>query len=315
MESKTIKKTVAIVLILVAGILAGGCATLTLEKTDGNYKITLETGATVELAEEQTDAVLIGDDGEEDIVEIPTVETVDGGEITDEENGQGAWHDTSTWQNYKNSVGLKNCIQNAYGGQCFALANDFWTNYTGRALSSCGTGAAKGTTNCWEYNAGNDFVMIWDKTQILAGDWVVFSGGTWGHIGMAVGNYNNGYVALFGQNQGGERCSLGGGATNIINKSTNDFIGAFRPKTYIVPEPTADTPSEGNTEATEGIIHYSYVAGDYFSKVLVDLGLDEGRLWGKDGTVAYYTKQLLEQGVLDARGNVKIGIDFTLQKR
>lgn len=74
------------------------------------------------------------------------------------------------------------------------------------------------------------------------------------------------------------------------------------------PEPTP-TPSAG------GEITYTYSAGDYFSKVLTDLGLDEGNLWGESGTVKYYTKQLIEQGMLDANGNVKLGKSFTLTAR
>jgi hypothetical protein len=54
---------------------------------------------------------------------------------------------------------------------------------------------------------------------------------------MALGSYNNGYVALLGQNQGGYACDGGGQATNIINISLKDFAGAFRPKTYEKPDP------------------------------------------------------------------------------
>lgn len=74
------------------------------------------------------------------------------------------------------------------------------------------------------------------------------------------------------------------------------------------PEPTPEpTPT--------GAITYVYVPGDYFSKVLVELNLDENNLWGKDGSVEYYGRQLVEQNMLDSRGNVKIGIPFTLTKR
>lgn len=74
------------------------------------------------------------------------------------------------------------------------------------------------------------------------------------------------------------------------------------------PEPTPKpTPSDKIT--------YVYAPGDYFSKVLVELNLDENNLWGKDGTVIYYTNQLIEQNVLDTNGNVIIGKPFTLVKR
>lgn len=79
------------------------------------------------------------------------------------------------------------------------------------------------------------------------------------------------------------------------------------------PEPTPTPTPEPTPVSNE--ITYTYVLGDYFSKVLVKLGLDEGRLWGDSGSVKYYTQQLIEQGVLDANGNVKIGVPFTLKRR
>lgn len=82
------------------------------------------------------------------------------------------------------------------------------------------------------------------------------------------------------------------------------------------PEPTpAPTPTPTPTPTPSKTVTYTYVKGDYFSKVLQKLGLDEGKLWGKNGTVVYYTQQLVEQKVLDSRGNVKIGVPFTLTRR
>lgn len=93
------------------------------------------------------------------------------------------------------------------------------------------------------------------------------------------------------------------------NMSTNGWVwvvpGDYTPD----PEPTpTPTPQPGE-------ITYSYVPGDYFSGVLVKLGLDEGYLWGVNGTVAYYTAQLVEQGMLDSKGNVKLYTPFTLTRR
>jgi hypothetical protein len=89
--------------------------------------------------------------------------------------------------------------------------------------------------------------------------------------------------------------------------------GNYEPK----PQPVPPTPEPEPTPEPTPIkgITYTYVKGDYFSKVLVELGLDEGRLWGEQGTVAYYTKQLIEQNMLDVTGNVKVGIPFTLISR
>lgn len=89
--------------------------------------------------------------------------------------------------------------------------------------------------------------------------------------------------------------------------------GNYEPTPEPQPEPTP-TPTPAPNEST-GTIEYTYVLGDYFSKVLVNLGLDEGKLWGHDGTVRYYTDQLIEQNMLDAHGNVKIGTPFRLTIR
>lgn len=279
-----------------------------IEEAQNEYK------ATIIYASEEVPAKVVLENGEQTI-KVPTIESVDGAELPENtalsEDGQGAYHDTSTYLAYYNSVGLGTCINNAYGAQCFALADDFWQNYAGRALSSCGTGAAKGTLNCYEYNAGDNFEMIWDKTQLQPGDWVVTTNGTWGHIFMAMGYYNNGYIAGFGQNQGGGYCPKGGSATNVVNLGLSSFGGAFRPKSYVAPEPEPTPP----VPTPSGDATYSYVPGDYFSGVLIKLGLDEGNLWGESGTVKYYTQQLIEQNVLDRRGNVLLYTPFTLQRR
>ena len=231
------EKIVLAVLSLIAAIMLGGAWGVAIHNTDEGYELEVESEYSIELSEDQIPAVITTEEGTTETIEAPTVELIDDGEALGEgEDAQGAWHDTSSPEAYKNST-FGQCIQNAYGGQCFALANDFWQNYSGRNLSSCGTGAAKGTWNCKEQNAGNDFVLIYNANEIQAGDWIVYSNGTYGHIGMALGPATNGYVALLGQNQGGARCSKGGAATNIINKSNRDFVGAFRPKAYVKPAP------------------------------------------------------------------------------
>lgn len=321
------------VIIAIVAAITGAAVNINIENGKVNANITyseetilpeIDDEATLEGVETGQGEIKI--DGEV----VPTVEAVESnGPVTEtgeeecpegEECGRGAGYPTlnvSSPQAFANDT-LGKCIDvdGHFGAQCWDLASAFWYNYAGRILSTCGTGAAKGTIadGCWQKNAGNEFVMIWDKTQIQAGDIAVYSTGQWGHIGMAMGNYNNGYFTLLGQNQGGKACPGGGAAGNIINLSTRDFIGAFRPKAYIKPEPKP-TPAPTPAPTPSKTVTYTYVKGDYFSKVLKKLGLDEGKLWGKNGTVAYYTQQLVEQKVLDSRGNVKIGVPFTLTRR
>lgn len=85
--------------------------------------------------------------------------------------------------------------------------------------------------------------------------------------------------------------------------------GDYTPDPTPSPTPPTPTPEPGDK------INYTYVYGDYFSKVLVKLGLDENNLWGANGSVIYYTNQLIEQNMLDSRGNVYIGKEFTLTRR
>ena len=82
----------------------------------------------------------------------------------------------------------------------------------------------------------------------------------------------------------------------------------------VQPETTASTTTNDSTEDDEGeVIAYTYKKGDTFGQVLKDLGLKTYRgLWGKDGDVAYYTKQLRAQGI---PGMVPIGKTIYLKKR
>ena len=300
-------------------------ATINIKMDEQNYN------ATIEYAETPQPAMVEDDQGE--IVEedsIPTVEEVDGGRFEDATTGlstlEGDYEDlgaavetfdTSTPEAFRNAT-IGKCVyaNNRFGAQCVSLSRSFWFSYAHRDVSTCGTGMAKGMMKCADQNAGNDFVVYWadSKDKIQAGDWLVFDGGQYGHVGMALGPVTNGYVALLGENQGGRACEGGGAATNIINISVKNLIGFYRPKAYIKPEPKPE-PTPTPTPAPSKTVTYTYVKGDYFSKVLKKLGLDEGHLWGKTGTVAYYTQQLVEQKVLDSRGNVKIGVPFTLTRR
>lgn len=231
-KKDVIKGLAALIITLIVGLIGGYGINLAIRPIEEGG-ITIEA-STIELSDTQRETIIETEEGEK-IIDAPTVEIVDNGAIIDETTALGAWYDTSYNLAFYNSVGIGQCLNNVYGAQCFELANQFWWNYAGRGLSSCGTGAAKGVLDC--DNAKDDFDIIWDAHEIQAGDWVVFYGGQYGHIGQALGGYNNGYVALFGQNQGGGYCGLGGSATNVINKSLKDFMGAFRPKDYIIPEP------------------------------------------------------------------------------
>lgn len=196
----------------------------------------------IELSENQEiKTELETEEGEIEIVATPVVDMVDGGEIQIEESeldlGRGEYYPFDTPQAFRDAT-LGKCIDldGKWGSQCVDLANAFWKEYTDRWISTCNTGMARGIWDCRDYNAGNEFKLIYDADEIETGDWIIFDGGQYGHVGMALGNANNGYVALLGENQGGTSCVGGGSATNIINMSLKTFRGAFRPKIYDVPK-------------------------------------------------------------------------------
>lgn len=82
----------------------------------------------------------------------------------------------------------------------------------------------------------------------------------------------------------------------------------------------AEAGAAGTTgEVTDSdTIEYTYKPGDTFGQVISDLGLktDKG-LWGDDGDVEYYAKQLDSQGIWPAgsRGNIPIGTTIKLRRR
>lgn len=273
------KKYFGLVVVIILALLSGAGIDFAVRPTE-NGEFTIETSFSLHLSDIQKPALIETEEGEEIVDEnIVTVEEVSGNQIAveceeGEECGQGAfiYAPTETPTAFKDYT-LGQCwnTDGYYGSQCWDLADMFWQNYTGRNFSTCGTGAVKGGWDCKEYNAGTEFEIITDKTALQAGDWIVFSSGKYGHIGMALGSYNNGYVSLLGQNQGGTPCEGGGSATNIININLNSFLGAFRPKSYIKPEPTP-TPLP-----ISKCVQWHVLAGDTMSKIMLEC----------EGTVVY----------------------------
>lgn len=308
-NKKSLYKVLITALVALLAIGAGVGVSISIQSNEEGYK------AQIEFSGEQK-PVEITDQSEIENVEsgqgevkvdgetIPTVEAVESdGPVTEtgenecpegEECGRGAAYpklDVSSPQAFANqTLGVCLNVDGYFGSQCWDSMSAFFYNYAGRILNTCGTGAAKGTIadGCWQKNAGNEFVMIWNPRDIQAGDIAVYSTGQWGHIGMAMGGYNNGYFALLGQNQGGRACPGGGAAGNIINLSTRDFIGAFRPKAYIKPEPKPEpepepepTPKPTPAPAEDT---YTVRKGDTLGGIAYKLGWYTGKkMFGDDG--------------------------------
>lgn len=171
--------------------------------------------------------------------EIPTLETIDGGEIkTDSFSIQGSFFRTDTYEHFIEDTENKCVIEgNVFGAQCVSLAQAFWTNYAGRSISDCGTGTARGIWECKDINAGSDFVVVEGAQNLQAGDWAIFDYGRYGHVGMVYDSIENDYIPLYGENQGGKPCEAGGSQPNFVKLNHKTLLGAFRPKDYIKPEP------------------------------------------------------------------------------
>lgn len=322
-NKKSLYKVLITALVALLAIGAGVGVSISIQSNEEGYKAQIEFSGEqkpVEITDQSEIENVESGQGEVKIdgETIQTVEAVESdGPVTEtgenecpegEECGRGAAYpklDVSSPQAFANAT-LGQCINvdGYYGSQCWDSMSAFFYNYAGRILNTCGTGAAKGTIadGCWQKNAGNEFAMIWNPRDIQAGDIAVYSTGQWGHIGMAMGGYNNGYFALLGQNQGGRACPGGGAAGNIINLSTRDFIGAFRPKAYIKPEPKpAPAPKPTPTPAAET---YTVKRGDTLGGIARKLGWYTGKkMFGDDG----YAQALAEYNNIKNRGLIYPG--------
>ena len=122
---------------------------------------------------------------------------------------------------------------------------------------------------------------------------------------------------------GDDRSQLGPSGDNFGNQVTMNT----QPQEPQQPQPqlTAPTnqeapqgaPQEGpgatGYDATNDVYEYTYKPGDTFGRVIMNMGLADGRnLWGPDGDVAYYTKQLNDQGIY---GNIPVGTTIKLRRR
>lgn len=272
------KKIIFILLVILSGLAGAGLDMVIRPSENG---VIVDASYNIEFSDQQIPAQLENDLGEVILDEnIPTVEDVDGGLFKDDMDpnlGDKGWsetYDVSTPEAFKNDT-LNKCViaNNYYGAQCVSLARAFWWSYADRDVSTCGTGMAKGMMNCADVNAGEDFVVMWkeDVNKIQAGDWLVFGGGQYGHIGMALGSVKDGYVALLGENQGGHSCgsNVGGSATNIINISVKNLIGFYRPKSYIKPDPEPIVTPEPVIPIS-GCVLWHVERGDTMSKIMLD---------------------------------------------
>lgn len=130
-----------------------------------------------------------------------------------------------------------------------------------------------------------------------------------GAIGSGGWNTTYGHTAMYLYSTGANTAMVNDAnykpltvATHNMNISGWVWVvpGDYTPAPKPTPTPT---PAPKPTVDENGNVSYTYKKGDTFGQVLVDLGLDEGNLWG-DGTVKRYTEQLNNQGIY---GNIPVG--------
>ena len=124
-----------------------------------------------------------------------------------------------------------------FGAQCWDYMDFYWLNQVGRALSTGGTGMARGcwnNTNARKANAGADFDLVTNKNNLTVGDVVVLNTGPYGHIGMIAAIPKKGVtVTIQSQNQGVFKTKV-----TKVNFSLDSFLGAFRYKAWHKATPT-----------------------------------------------------------------------------
>lgn len=260
------------ILLLILGGILNASLKVSLDNEDGKTKITISSDYSITLSEQQKPALVENSEGVLEEISAPTVEAIDGSQVLAPESelpdlGQGAYYDISSPQTFKDAA-YGQCIDldGHFGSQCVDLFAAFNLSYTDRWPNVCGTGAARGLWDCRDQNAGDEYELILSPGDLKAGDWAVFGGGAYGHVGMVLGPENGGYVALLGENQGGSACPGGGSSTNIINMSTKTFLGAFRPKIYIQRE----EPKEEPTIPISNCVQWHLEKGDTLSKIMIE---------------------------------------------
>lgn len=126
-------------------------------------------------------------------------------------------------------------IDGYYGDQCWDAGELLWRQY-GMNFRMPTVAVKDGWINeaYRNLNAGDQFDLIYDKTQIKRGDVVMMGGSDVGHLTYADEDYNGtDYLNCLGQNQYGNTPYSGGGTFfGVTRLGLGDFLGCFRNKEW-----------------------------------------------------------------------------------
>lgn len=146
--------------------------------------------------------------------------------------GVNTYPTIADWLN-RYPVGSKVNTDCTYGCQCWDYADAFWRSQVNRRLET-GNGMAWGTWGLMrDYNAGDEFELIYRWGDVKRGDWVVWGSNDTGHIAMALEDSNPNAIMLTFRQQNGltpDRGVYDGRLPFEGLAYDNAFIGAFRYK-------------------------------------------------------------------------------------
>lgn len=217
-------------------------------------------------------------------------ERLDGKEISDEEAGKG---------------GIANTYPEPYRSAAKDSMLDPSTCYNRECVSYCAWKICEITGN-WPPRTGSMSAKYWvDRLP------------SWGYKEVSEPKNGGKYVGVSQAGQYGHVVWFEFDNTvseyNYVSSGNFD-VRAINIHQYVWYEIKAATPTPTPTPTKK--VKYVYQQGDTFGQVICDLGLKTSHgLWGEDGDVAYYTRQLEEQGALDANGNVIVGKEIVLTPR
>lgn len=157
------------------------------------------------------------------------------------DNGANTYPTLASWK-AAFPLGSVVLADNLYGAQCWDYAAGFWKAQVGRTLSTgvYANGESTGMVahsydwaDVRAYNMGTTFQDMGNTwTNIKAGDWLFWDTGTWGHVAMAVEDYQSShpeYIMVWNQN-GASGVPYPAGGKNLAEDKgyRTGFIGALR---------------------------------------------------------------------------------------
>lgn len=262
-------------------------------------------------SDEKTGVEVKDNDGELEAIAVNIKQDDANGETADEPQMGAMWPyykvDVSTPSAFVNAVNGKG-FNEGFGFQCVAGFKEFTFSLCGKVVATL-TGGASGYAKQVGQICALGFTHHTDR-KLQDGDWVIFGGGKYGHVAM----FYKGQ--FFGQNQNAANGSRGN-AFNLANIGLNNYLCHYRPNIYAkapAPTPKPDpTPTPTPSPAPADEVSYVYQKGDTFGEVILKLGLATSHgLWGEDGDVEFYTKQLNAAGIF---GNIPVGTTIKLTRR